>query len=837
MTSTKMIDKIPPGVRVISQYIDGLSKKYVSDRTFIFIGSFFLLRFINPCIFSPERYGLLPKGEVPDTRTRRNLILLSKLLQKLSNAKTFSEKDQYMTTLNDYILSRQKTINRYFERIIDIHQNIRVIHEKQNIRVNVYSLYVFHALLFKHKGSFKRLVKNRENLKTLRLMMEKIVSYSSKASFSFLEGIHQKAINPLLESKHIEIGHASYIERMDVKKKKERIIVVGRYRILELFLSGKLASEHHQLDLVKMLIPTDLTFIELKFTSYTLRAKGKALKNMADSINRAYALSFRSIPSSFKYKILTERELDDFDPPEESYGGFASTYRSLCDYYHICVDERLLDSMNQLENRSFNLVHYQNVRASPLTDRDLLPAIHALTYNNYFDEFKIKRMKFDGVTSLGLWNMLQYNRCIRKLTLSHLRCNRDTLISLFGGLASNAEISLGYLDLSGTVLDSTKLITTLSHFFSNTISRFKTLNLSGCFSKALSFSMIMSSLVMNRKCTSSLECLDVSKNEVGQGMKDLALIVKHSKKIEWINLSQTAIGKYLNQFIRYGILKHSNTIKYLDISWNRLDTPGLWKSMLEWIMRKGHGLKELNISSTFVPSNVFKALISKAEIESRLTINGSHNALGLRSAKRIAQCLKKIRNIERMDLSNNSFTDEGVSIISDALFNNRSLVELDLSRNFKRSDHSNSRSMMIRHLIELVNFSSCPLEVLRLAGSPNHRLKSSLIPFIKSLGENHTLRTLDISGHQLGDEGIIEFSNILYRNRTLTTVIIDDNDIGRIGLISIKGALKVNTSIKSLTLPMYDIYKMISSDKGVDEKEIYKFVNSIQESLNANQLY
>jgi len=40
-----------------------------------------IYRYFNPAIFSPEAMGLLPAGKVPSAQSRRNLILITKVLQ------------------------------------------------------------------------------------------------------------------------------------------------------------------------------------------------------------------------------------------------------------------------------------------------------------------------------------------------------------------------------------------------------------------------------------------------------------------------------------------------------------------------------------------------------------------------------------------------------------------------------------------------------------------------------------------------------------------------------------------------------------------------------------
>lgn len=84
VTSKESLDKMPPGIRILAQYVAECTKTIFKDDKLVstFIGSFIILRFMNPAIFTPEQVpGLLPKGRAPTPQTRRNLTLISKIIQ------------------------------------------------------------------------------------------------------------------------------------------------------------------------------------------------------------------------------------------------------------------------------------------------------------------------------------------------------------------------------------------------------------------------------------------------------------------------------------------------------------------------------------------------------------------------------------------------------------------------------------------------------------------------------------------------------------------------------------------------------------------------------------
>jgi hypothetical protein len=94
ITSKEGIDRMPTGIRVIAGNIAEFAKKYLPNRekhlvaNFIFgrlesmvFANSFACRYLNAAILSPESYGITPKGKVVTAETKRNLTLISRVLQ------------------------------------------------------------------------------------------------------------------------------------------------------------------------------------------------------------------------------------------------------------------------------------------------------------------------------------------------------------------------------------------------------------------------------------------------------------------------------------------------------------------------------------------------------------------------------------------------------------------------------------------------------------------------------------------------------------------------------------------------------------------------------------
>ena len=77
-------------------------------------------RLVNPALVTPDRFGMLPGGATLGKNARRNLTLITKLLQNLSNGVEFGKKEPYMTPMNSFINNNQKRMNEYLTKVANV---------------------------------------------------------------------------------------------------------------------------------------------------------------------------------------------------------------------------------------------------------------------------------------------------------------------------------------------------------------------------------------------------------------------------------------------------------------------------------------------------------------------------------------------------------------------------------------------------------------------------------------------------------------------------------------------------------------------------------------------
>ncbi|KAL6066378.1 PH domain-containing protein [Balamuthia mandrillaris] len=181
IVSDDKIDAIPREIRAIAGLIAEYARERAPEQEYALVGGFLLLRFINPALVSPESYGMLPWGKVPSLSSRRNLIMITKLLQNLSNDVAFGVKEPYMQIVNCFIEDNREKMFGFLKKVItdtkkdseDAVDWADCRNEKpQSIKdltiLDVNELQFLHRVLFKSKAAVKEsILKDKsENLIT-----------------------------------------------------------------------------------------------------------------------------------------------------------------------------------------------------------------------------------------------------------------------------------------------------------------------------------------------------------------------------------------------------------------------------------------------------------------------------------------------------------------------------------------------------------------------------------------------------------------------------------------------------------------------------------------------
>lgn len=166
MTGKRMLDLMPPGLRLLCRAVAEQSRKLRPSHTRIYVGSLLMLRYfsvlclsvsqsllsqsvcvllalllalrydemvtssrvVNPALFSAEEHGLATKVTAS---VRRSLILVSKVLQHLANDVQTFRKEPFLAFLSGDIWKRlQRLLYAWFDEIVEVRYNPQSVHER-----------------------------------------------------------------------------------------------------------------------------------------------------------------------------------------------------------------------------------------------------------------------------------------------------------------------------------------------------------------------------------------------------------------------------------------------------------------------------------------------------------------------------------------------------------------------------------------------------------------------------------------------------------------------------------------------------------------------------------
>eukprot|EP00743_Colponemidia_sp_Colp-15_P006347 GILK01006831.1.p1 GENE.GILK01006831.1~~GILK01006831.1.p1 ORF type:complete len:922 (+),score=203.02 GILK01006831.1:184-2949(+) len=156
---TSSVRRLPFGIRWVCKQLKKLARDRFPQAEPAQIGSivggFIYLRYFNPVIAAPEAFNVVKSK--PTQEMKRNLLMIAKVLQNLSNQKLF-DKEVYMRPMNDFIQRNLRTMLDFFDDVADVedinsrkaldkylaHINLR----QPSIHISYNEIFVLHQLLY-----------------------------------------------------------------------------------------------------------------------------------------------------------------------------------------------------------------------------------------------------------------------------------------------------------------------------------------------------------------------------------------------------------------------------------------------------------------------------------------------------------------------------------------------------------------------------------------------------------------------------------------------------------------------------------------------------------------
>ncbi|GAM26540.1 hypothetical protein SAMD00019534_097150, partial [Acytostelium subglobosum LB1] len=783
ITSEESIGKLPVPIKVVSMFYHEL---WPHEEDNLGVSNFLINTFFSTAFTSPEAYDLIPSHIHISARSSNNLVIIGRML---SHAITGASWDY--GELKD---------------IEPIKQSIKQI--------------------FRESNYFKTVLGSRFSTQSYRSWNHSITQ------------THTEAIKNYMTQRNEDVSYIGYIMKNGKRGPVKRVLVVGINKIFTFkHTNGKLGREGHLLDLVEINSTTPQQ-LELIFKQHRVNAQSDDCDHIITCIRRIYEYSFNNwpYPLKMKHKVSPPSRLEAIAPPDHTPTSImVAAYKSLCAYHQTPVKQTVCwyienAFVGDAKHKVFNLKLFTKHTREPLTNQDLVPLLHALRYDWYFQELVIKNYKVDlNLLVSEMIALLSSNTTFNSITLSNLTLPKESMMMLFDVIQNQKSLNLTKLDVSKNLFDEKSINSFVAYLQYGQTGAIKTLNISSIGVSQTAIKLIFEAL--RRGSFGSLESVDFSGNKLLDNCIDVARwLSNEGSSLKELNLADTQL-KPKSLVVDYGKSK----LEVLNLSRNILKTKED-TAVLSQLFANLTNLQSILLVRTLIPSDSIKELLSFIDKRRLTTFNIGENQLVRLSITNLIAC-SAIHNIKVLDLTENEITDGGVKELGRALYGNQSITKLVLDGCFRGSPGA-QRSKAV---LAISNFlqSSKTIEVLKMRGGPKaqQQLQRCILPLLLSLGSVQSLKKLDISWHMMGNQGAVALAKAIYQNRSIRTLLVDNNGIGSMGLANIKNSLKQNYIIKEMPIPIYDIHDIYRNDSstGVEQKKTRSLLLKIELYLLRNQ--
>ena len=275
------------------------------------------------------------------------------------------------------------------------------------------------------------------------------------------------------------------------------------------------------------------------------------------------------------------------------------------------------------------------------------------------------------------------------------------------------------------------------------------------------------------------------------------------KEDEW-SLHNISNVEYRAAFL-CDCLKEDNTLQCLKLSENKIFTD-----------------KSSHITNLMMFTKVI-------EINTNIQkLDMSYNSISDDGAAAISDCLKKNVSLQELNLAYNNITNEGVKKISEAITMTATLQKLNLNKNSISDDGVEAVSKSLK-----INRSLQELNLQRHQGEFAVITEKGVKSISEAIQANTTLQKLDLSGHRISDDGVAAISDSLKINVSLQELNLQHNNITEVGAKKIAEAIQVIKTLQKLDLSSNNI-----SDEGIAAiSDSLKINVSLQElNLKSNEI-
>jgi len=108
----------------------------------------------GPAVVAPLSYGLIK--DLPSTQFQRQLVLLGKIFQNLSNGVEFGTKEQGIEGLNEFMKENEKLLNQFYEQVMNRKDKVETVKIPDQVKEN--ALTSIHKLIEENYSSLDEVI-------------------------------------------------------------------------------------------------------------------------------------------------------------------------------------------------------------------------------------------------------------------------------------------------------------------------------------------------------------------------------------------------------------------------------------------------------------------------------------------------------------------------------------------------------------------------------------------------------------------------------------------------------------------------------------------------------
>ncbi|MDP5110348.1 MAG: hypothetical protein NWP47_03060 [Rickettsiaceae bacterium] len=315
--------------------------------------------------------------------------------------------------------------------------------------------------------------------------------------------------------------------------------------------------------------------------------------------------------------------------------------------------------------------------------------------------------------------------------------------------------------------------------------------------------------------------IEIKQTEEEMALIELQRYIHQNINSKELDLSDRNIDDFIAQQIAPSI-KECTQLEELNLNDNNISTQGI-KAITESISSKN--LKVLLVNDNYINDAgvqyIADLMLKQKNLEfltiSHLNINEPENCITNQGAKILAKSIEQAPMLHTIILSENSIKNDGLKAIIEAINIHNSVIDLqvdsndidDLSesaealknnRSLKKIDFSANNlgdegAKILSTILEIGNINLAELILI------NCEIKDEGVRYLASaLKKNDTLESLFLESNEIKDQGAEYLATMLETNNALVMLYLNNNQITNIGAEFFIKVSKVNITIHFISL-------------------------------------